>query len=95
MMLNRIAIAILALLLGTTGFVSAQAYGAPSESPQYGNEPDQAGWDVPPPNLTQTQANGFRDGVAAARDDIARHIQPNATAACSRRGGIPRPSVSS
>lgn len=45
----------------------------------YGQERDHAGWDVPPPNLSQTQANGFRDGLGAGQDDIARHIQPNAT----------------
>jgi len=47
--------------------------------PASGFGQDQAGWDVPPPNFTQTQANGFRDGIVAGQDDIAHRLQPNAT----------------
>jgi hypothetical protein len=80
MTLNRLSVLAFALSLGTTGLVTARAYGVPAGSPLNGYGQDQAGWDVPPPNFTQTQANGFRDGIVAGQDDIAHRIQPNATA---------------
>jgi hypothetical protein len=74
---------VLAVLLGAFAFGSLTTVAAQTATPQYGNGQgygqDQAGWDVPPPNFTQTQANGFRDGIVAAQDDIANKIQPNAS----------------
>ncbi|MDR3724917.1 MAG: hypothetical protein P4K83_10560 [Terracidiphilus sp.] len=79
----------MAVLLGASAFVSMTTAAAQTAPPQYGNGqgyaqdqnnvPPQAGWDVPPPNFTQNQANGFRDGIVAAQDDIAHKIQPNAS----------------
>ena len=88
MTLIRVAVPALAVLLGITGAGTAKANGAPAGNPQngygqaapdQGYRQDQAGWDVPPPSFTQTQANGYRDGIVAAQDDLARRIQPNAT----------------
>jgi hypothetical protein len=79
----------LAVLLGASAFVGLTTAAAQTEAPQYGNGQNsgqdqsyvqnQAGWDVPPPDFTQTQANGFRDGIVAAQDDIAHKMQPNAS----------------
>lgn len=82
-MLHRwTACAVFALLIAG-GSCSAVAAGAGIASPQYGygaERGEHAGWDTPPQDFTQTQANGFHDGIAAAHDDIAHHAQPNATA---------------
>jgi ribosome modulation factor len=75
-----------ALFLFACGFsLSVLAKAEPPASPQYGVQnqgpmPDQAGWDVPPPNFSQIQADGFRAGIAAGQDDVAHQIQPRATA---------------
>jgi len=79
MSMSRIAATSLALFLGVTCLGTVKAYGVPAVSAAPGFGQDQAGWDVPPPTFTQTQANGFRDGIVAGQDDLARRIQPNAT----------------
>jgi hypothetical protein len=84
----------LAVLLGASAFGFTAILAAQSATPQYGygqgqapgyaqnqgQGQNQAGWDVPPPNFSQVQANGFRDGIVAAQDDIAHRIQPNSSA---------------
>jgi len=78
-MMNRWKMGALALLLGAVA-LSAVSRSAAGQQYGQGQSPQpQAGWDVPPPNMTQTQANGFRDGIVAGQDDIAHRIQPNAT----------------
>jgi len=66
--------------------VCAYAAGAPQQYGYGQNQgripdpgPPQSGWDVPPPNMSQIQADGFRTGILAGQDDISHQIQPNAT----------------
>ena len=92
-------------MLAFAGLVSAcaltgvAAFSAQPGFPQYGNgQPqgqgygqNQAGWDTPPPGFTQTQANGYRDGIVAGQDDLSRHVQPNATSRPEYRNPVKMP----
>src|ERR1700739_3746955 len=75
MKLNRLAVPVLALALGTTGLVMAQPYGVPQEPPPPGYGP--GGWDAPPPEFRDIQRQGFHDGVEGARKDFDNHRPPN------------------
>lgn len=67
------------VLVGSFGSgVCAYGAGTPQQN-GYGQAQDQAGWDVPPPGMTQVQADGFRTGILAAQDDINQKLQPNAS----------------
>jgi hypothetical protein len=74
MRISRIAIPALALLLGTTGFVSAKAYAEPQGPPPPGYE---HGWDAPPAGWNDIQQRGFHDGMRGARKDIENHRRPD------------------
>src|SRR6202012_530406 len=65
MKLNRLAIPALALALGTTGFVMAEAHSSPQGPPPpgYGYGQDQGGWDAPPQEFRDIQRQGFHDGI--------------------------------
>ncbi|MFZ0745434.1 MAG: hypothetical protein WAM85_13570 [Terracidiphilus sp.] len=78
MSLNRYAIAALALCVGTTGLVTARAYGAPPAPPSPGIGIGQdRGWDVPPGELNEYQRRGFHDGIEGARKDFLNHRRPD------------------
>lgn len=69
MILNRIAVPLIALVLGTGGAVMAAA------APQaYGQG---RGWDVPPHEYNEIQQRGFHDGIEGARKDFDNHRNPD------------------
>jgi len=75
MRLNQLALPALALCLGFTAPCTARALGAPAPAPAaYGQQP---GWDEPPQELQEMQRRGFRDGIAAAHQDIESHRHPD------------------
>ena len=66
-------IGIAALMMASTGIVSAQ-YAAP----RGGYDGGQGGWDAPPPEIANdAQRRGFHDGIEGARKDYENHRQPN------------------
>jgi hypothetical protein len=75
MKLNRFAIPVLALALGTSGMTMAHAYGMPQEPPPPGYGP--GGWDAPPPEFQEIQRKGFHDGIEGARKDFDNHRPPD------------------
>ncbi len=67
MLLNRIAVPVIALMLAAPGLAKAappQAYGQP-------------GWDVPPREYNDIQQRGFRDGIEGARKDYGNGRSPD------------------
>jgi hypothetical protein len=77
MKLNRFAMPILAIALGTSGFALAQAYYAPPQGPPPGYDHDHGGWDVPPQEFRDIQRQGFHDGIEGARKDFDNHRHPD------------------
>ena len=66
MRLKWLGISVLALFLGTTGLLTARAYGQ-----------DRGGWDAPPRELRDVQRQGFHDGIEGARRDVDNHRRPD------------------
>ncbi len=66
MILNRVAVPVLALMLAVPGLAIAapQGYGQP-------------GWDTPPREFNQIQQRGFHDGIDGARKDFGNHRNPD------------------
>lgn len=80
MIFHRRATVTGALLLALTGTGLVSANGI-AQAQQYGYEQNRGGWDQPPAEMQSAQQRmGFHDGIAAAQDDLARHLRPNATA---------------
>ena len=75
MKLNRFALPVLALALGTSGLVLAQD--APPSPRLVGYGQASGGWDVPPREFQEIQRQGFHDGVEGARKDFDNHRPPN------------------
>jgi len=67
MILNRIAVPVMALMLSTV----ASAMAAP---PQVYEQP---GWDAPPREYNDIQQRGFHDGIEGARKDFGNHRNPD------------------
>ena len=72
MKITRLALAALALALGSSALLMAQ-YGPPQDRPQQGYGQDRGGWDVPPQEFREVQRQGFHDGLEAARNDVENH----------------------
>jgi hypothetical protein len=64
--LKWLGISVLALFLGTTGLLTAKAFGQ-----------DRGGWDAPPRELRDVQRQGFLDGIQGARRDVDNHRRPD------------------
>ena len=80
MKMRLMAVAALALLLGTCCLITAKASAAPSASPLaagYGQDRDHGGWDAPPGEYNDIQRRGFHDGVEGARKDVENHRRPD------------------
>lgn len=79
--LNRLAIPVLALMLGATGLVTARSYAAPPGPPlspvAQDRDHDQDAWDAPPGELNEIQRRGFHDGIEGARKDFENHRRPD------------------
>jgi hypothetical protein len=73
MKLNRLALAVLAFALGTSGLVMAQ----PQEPPRPGYDQGPGGWDAAPQEFRDIQRQGYHDGIEGARKDFDNHRQPN------------------
>jgi hypothetical protein len=69
---NPLALSVLALVIGSTGIVVAQPFGAPQgpPPPAYAQE---GGWDAPPAEFREFRRKGFHDGVEGARKDFDNH----------------------
>lgn len=78
MRLNRFAVIIL-FLLGAGVLVSASVCAAQRgrPAPGYGSGQNHEDWDAPPRWFSNTQNQGFRDGIDGARKDFGNHRQPN------------------
>lgn len=61
------------LMFAGCGFFAVTANAEPI-NPQW---QDRGGWDAPPQELQEIQRMGFHDGVSAARQDFAYHLQPS------------------
>jgi Spy/CpxP family protein refolding chaperone len=72
MKITRLALAALALALGSSALLMAQ-YGPPQDRPQQGYGQDRGGWDTPPQEFREIQRQGFHDGLEAARNDFENH----------------------
>src|SRR5580698_2183985 len=77
MKLNRLALPVLALALGTTGMVMAEGNGAPQGPPPPGYGQGPGGWDAPPQEFREVQRQGFHDGIEGARKDYDNHRRPD------------------
>jgi hypothetical protein len=73
MKLKYLALSALTILLGTTGLITAKAYGAPVQG--YGQ--DRGGWDQAPREFRDIQRQGFHDGIEGARRDVDNHRRPD------------------
>ena len=69
MKLTRLALAAIALSLGTPALLIAQNWPPPNH--------DRGGWDAPPQEFRDIQRRGFHDGLEAARNDFDSHNPPN------------------
>ena len=75
MKLFRLAVATLALSLGTPILLTAQNW----QDPNHHND-DRGGWDAPPQEFRDVQRQGFHDGLEAAHNDFDNHYPPNVEA---------------
>jgi hypothetical protein len=75
MKINRIALPILALALGTSGLAMAAPAPTGSSPAQYGQGP--GGWDTPPQEFKDIQRQGYHDGIEGARKDYDNHRRPD------------------
>jgi hypothetical protein len=71
MKIKLFALTLLALSLGTTGWVKAKAQEAPPPPPGYAQ--DGGGWDNPPTEFRDVQRQGYHDGIEGARRDYDNH----------------------
>lgn len=69
MILNRIAVPVIALMLSAV----APAMAAPPAQ-GYGQQP---GWDAPPREFNEIQQRGFHDGIEGARKDYGNNRNPD------------------
>ena len=83
MKLTRLALAAIALSLGTPMLLIAQNWPPPNQ--------DRGGWDAPPQEFRDIQRQGFMDGVQAGRADFENRRPPNV----ERTGGFRHPPVRS
>jgi hypothetical protein len=77
MKLNRLAIPVLAVALGTSGMAMGLAYGTPQGPPPPGYGQGPGGWDTPPQEFREIQRQGYHDGVEGARKDFDNHRRPD------------------
>ena len=68
------ALSTLALLLGSTGVLSAQYAQQPGPPP--GADRD-GGWNSPPSEFSDAARRGFQEGMEGARKDYENHRTPN------------------
>jgi hypothetical protein len=76
MKLKYLVLSALTILLGTTGLMTAKAYGA-APAPVQGYGQDRGGWDQAPREFHGIQQQGFRDGIDGARRDVDNHRRPD------------------
>jgi len=81
MNLNRLAMAAMVLFVGTAVLVPAKTAGAQQQYGgayrQNGNDRYNGSWDAPPPEFSDIERRGFRDGIEGARKDYGNHRRPN------------------
>ena len=77
MTLHRYAAMTIVLFLGFSISSSSKTRAVPQEQPQAGYGQHRGDWDAPPPEFSDIQRQGFRDGIEGARKDIENHRQPN------------------
>jgi hypothetical protein len=75
MKLNRIALPVLAIAIGTSGLAMAQYAPARLQPAGYGQGP--GGWDTPPQEFRDIQRQGYHDGIEGARKDYDNHRRPD------------------
>jgi hypothetical protein len=75
MKVNRIAVSVLAIALGTSGLAMAEF--APVGTPAAGYGQGPGGWDTPPQEFRDIQRQGYHDGIEGARKDFDNHRRPD------------------